>query len=414
MRQNFLTKALKYSWVLVLALVVFSSSCKDDPIEPTPNVVEDGWYVKGAGTALTELDSKGLMKATKNEVGQADRATLLELYIAVKGGSDGFSIVNVVGGEPTSYGPGTDFAVVPEADRTNDEPKVDFWRGKYAASETAFTVTTDGLYHVVIDTEFGKVVVVPVAWGVIGGATPNGWGGSTDMTTSFDLNKMTFTVSDMELRGGEWKFRYSNGWKVEIDTTDSNPDNHVKVNTNFGGAIDALVPGGGNITNDAPGVYTCELVWTLGAAYAATLTKTADLPLTNWTDVICDAVGDGVSSDNTNAIADPSSWGWGNKLLADGAPVKTGDIYTWTWSNITLEASSGFKLRTEDGVAPSSGNGANFDVGLEAVDHTASSANVDAATSGNISVSVKAVYNIVLTIDAANSDAKKIVITDAK
>lgn len=355
------------------------------------------------------------MKATRNEVGQADRAELLELYIAVKGGSDGFSIVNVVGGTPTSYGAGTDFAVVPEADRTNDEPKVDFWRGSYVASETPFTVTADGLYHVIIDTEFKKAVVVPVAWGMIGGATPNGWGGSTAMTASaFDLNTMTFSITDMELRGGDWKFRYSDGWKVEIDTTDSNPDNHVKVNTNYGGSVDALVPGGDNIVNSVPGVYSCSLVWTLGAAYSATLTKTDDLPLTNWTDVICDAVGDGVSADNTNAIADPSGWGWGNKLLADAAPTKNGDVYTWTWTNITLEADAGFKLRTENGVAPSNGNGANFDTGLESVDHDASSANVDAATTGNVTVSTKAAYNITLTIDAANSDAKKIVITDAK
>ena len=414
MRQNFLTRALKYSWVLVLAVVVFASSCKDDPIEPTPNVVEDGWYVKGAGTALTELDAKGLMKVTRNEVGQADRAELLELFIAVKGGSDGFSIVNVVGGTPTSYG-STDIAIVPEADRTNDEPKVDFWRGTYVASETAFTVSADGLYHVIIDTEFKKVAIVPVAWGLIGAATPGGWGGSTAMAASaFDLNTMTFEITDMELRGGDWKFRYSDGWKVEIDTTDANPDNHVKVNTNFGGAVDALVPGGNNIVNSAPGVYTCSLVWSLGAAYSATLTKTADLPLTNWTDVVCDAVGDGVSSDNTNAIVDPSSWDWGNKLLADGAPTKDGYVYTWTWTNITLEAASGFKLRTEDGVAPSNGNGANFDAGLEAVDHSASSGNVDPATTGNLTVSTKVAYNITLTIDAANSDAKKIIITNAK
>ena len=66
MRQNFLTKALKYTWVLLLALVVFSSSCKDDPIDPIdPDpVVEDGWYVTGAGTALTALDAKGLMTTT--------------------------------------------------------------------------------------------------------------------------------------------------------------------------------------------------------------------------------------------------------------------------------------------------------------------------------------------------------------
>ncbi len=414
MKRLFFTKTMKIAWIAVFTFFAVFTSCKPEPEpEPEPSV-EDGWYVTGAGTALTELDAKGLMKATKNEVGQVDRASLLELYVAVKAGTDGFNIVNVVGGEPTTYGPGADFAVVPEAERDGDEPNVDFSRGAYTATASKFTVATDGLYHVVIDTEFEKVVVAKVEWGLIGAATPDGWGTSTALTTTFNLNTMTFQITGMELRGGDWKFRYSNGWKIEIDTMDANPDNHVKVNTNLGGAVNALVPGGDNIVNSDPGVYTVSLVWTLGSAYVATATKTANLPLTNWTGVICDAVGTGVSSDNVNEVPDPSGWGWGNKLLADGEPVQVGDVYTWTWTGIILEANEEFKLRTENGVAPANGNGANFDAGLEAVDHTASSANVNPATSGNISVNAKLPYNIVLTIDAASNDAKKIVITTAK
>ncbi len=273
------------------------------------------------------------------------------------------------------------------------------------------------MYHVVIDTELQKVVVARVAWGVIGAATPEGWGTATALTASaFNKSTMTFTKTEMELRGGDWKFRYSNGWKIVLDTiVDLGGGNKgVKVNTNFGGAVDALEAGGANIVNAAPGVYTMTMTWTLAGGHVATASKTADLPLTNWTGVICDAVGTGVSADNASAIVpDPSSWGWGNKLLADGAPVKVGDIYTWTWSNIILEANEGFKLRTENGVAPPSG-GANFDAGLEAVDHAASVGNVNAATTGNLSTSVKTAYDIVLTIDAGNSDAKKIVITNSK
>jgi hypothetical protein len=259
--------------------------------------------------------------------------------------------------------------------------------------------------------EVMKVVVAKVQWGVIGAATPDGWGSSTALTESaFDSKKMTYSITGMELRGGDWKFRYSNGWKIIIDTA-YNSGAGIKVNTNFGGAIDALEPGGANIVNAAPGVYDITLEYTLGTGYTATATKTGDLPLTNWTGVICDAVGDGVSADNSSAIPDPSGWGWGNKLLADGAPTVNGDVYTWTWTNITLEANSGFKVRTEDGVAPPTG-GANFDAGLEAVDHANSSTHVNPATTGNLEVDTKGVYTITLTIDAGNSDAKTITITD--
>ncbi|MFC2151160.1 hypothetical protein ACFLSE_01420 [Bacteroidota bacterium] len=413
MKKNLFRRLFNLSWLILAAMLMFTACSEDD--DPVV-IVLDGIYITGDATAIDGYDVLGRMTVTKNEVVQENRASLYEKYIAISS-TGGFSIKQVAGAVKTTYGPGADFAVVPAVDRINDEPKDgDFRRGSLVESETQFTVPTSGLYHVVIDTELMKVAIMPVAWGVIGAATPDGWGSSTDLTASaFDLNAMTFTITDMELRGGDWKFRYSNGWKVVLDTVVDlgGGDKGVRVNTNFGGAVTALVPGGDNIVNADPGVYTIAMAWTLATGHAATATKTDDLPLTNWTGVICDAVGTGVSADNASAIPDPSSWGWGNKLLADGAPTVASDVYTWTWTGIVLEAGEGFKLRTEDGVAPTSG-GANFDAGLEAVDHASSSANVDPATTGNLSVTVKAAYDITLTIDAADSDSKTIVIADAK
>lgn len=386
------------------------SSCKKDDPTTDPVIVLDGLYVKGDATASSDFSAKQMMKSTRNEVNQADRADLYELYIPLKAGKT-FSIVKVAGSTKTTYGPGSDFAVVTDLD--NDEPHAaPFSRGTLAESTATFSVATDGFYHVVCDMGVMKVVVAKVEWGLIGAATPDGWGSSTALTESaFDLNKMEYTITGMELRGGDWKFRYSNGWKIILDTAydGGNGVIGIKVNTNLGGAVTALVPGGVNIVNSDPGVYDIKLAYTLGSGYTCTLTKTGGLPLTNWTGVICDAVGSGVSADNTNAIPDPSSWGWGNKLLADGAPTKVGDLYTWTWTGAILEADNGFKLRTENGVAPASG-GANFDVGYSALDVAASSANV-ADDGGNLKVTVKGAYNITLTIDAADNDAKKIVIT---
>ena len=97
-------------------------------------------------------------------------------------------------------------------------------------------------------------------------------------------------------------------------------------------------------------------------------------------------------------------------MLADNGavPTKVGDKYTWTWTNIVLEANEGFKLRTKNGVAPPVG-GANFDVGFSAV--TASSPKV-IDLGGNLGVNAKGTFTIKLEIDAANSDAKKIIITE--
>lgn len=402
----------------VLAMIVFSfslTSCSDDDDDETtpPVVVLDGYYVKGAGTAFTDFNSKAMMKVTRNEVTQENRPTLLELYIPVKAGAEGFNIVQVSGSTRKTYGPGADFQLITQG--TTDEPKVPFKRGSYMETNTPFTVDTNGMYHVVIDVELGKVVVAPVHWGIIGAATPAGWGGSTQLTESaFDLNTMTWTATGMELRGGDWKLRYSNGWKIELDT---NLDlgggkKGVKVNTNFGGSPTALVPGGDNIVNSDPGIYDVSLKYVLGTGYTLTMTKTAGLPLTNWNGVQVDAIGEGVSPDNPTATVDTSSWHWGYQMLADngGVPVKTGDLYTWTWTNIIIEADKGFKVRTLNGVAPPGGIGANFDAGFSAL-NVAQSAPEIVDLDGNLKATVKGSYTITLKIDAANNDNKEIIIT---
>jgi len=398
--------------ILMAGLVVFSSCKKDDDDDDDtpPVIVLDGIYVTGAATAYTGYNANAMMAVTRNEVTQEDRASLYELYIPLKGGTD-FNIVNVEGSVYTTYGPGAGWGVV--AEPTTDEPKDGIiLRGEVSeANKAAFQVSEDGMYHVVIDMDLMIGVVAHVHWGIIGAATPDGWGTSTVLDESaFNATTMSWEINNMELRGGDWKFRYSNGWKIELDTVGTDD---VKVNTNFGGALDALVPGGDNMVNDAPGIYTIEFDYTLGSGYTATATKTGDLPLTDWTGVVCDGVGDGISADNPNAIVpDPSGWAWGNKIIADnaGVPTVAGDVYTWTWTSVILEADAGFKVRTENGEAPPSG-GANFDAGYSNVDVNASSDKV-IDLGGNLGVSEKGAYTITLVIDAANDDAKTITITE--
>jgi len=267
------------SWarLTVLAMVAMLTmvACKDDDPEDPPVLVEDGLYIMGEGTALTELTGKGLMKITKNEVDQTNRASLYEMYVAVEAGGAGFNIVNVVGGEDTNWGPGADFAEVMEADLDVEEPKNGLWRGSYAETDSPFTVPEDGLYHVAVDTDLGRVIIAKADWGLIGGATPGGWSDDTPMTMgAFDKNSITFMVEDVTMLESEWKVRYSGGWKVEMD-----PENDpvtVKVNANFGGTFDNLEPGGDNIANTEYAVYKFEMSWSLEDGFSLVQTKTGD------------------------------------------------------------------------------------------------------------------------------------------
>jgi len=383
MKNKFLRKVLNWSMVLVAATMILGSCNKDDDKDP-PVVIEDGVYIKGAGTALTDYDAKGLMTATTNEADDnAARAGLYDLYVPVKAGADGFNIVIVTGGEPTVYGPGADFAAIIQEDRHAEEPQnVDFWRGSYTESTSPFTVTTDGFYHVVLDTQLGLVAVAEAKWGVIGGATPNGWSGSTEMTASaFDLNTMSWSVTELILLAGEWKFRYADGWKIELDTV-STPN--VKVNCNFGGAVDALVAGGGNINNATPGYYTIDLSYTLGSGYTATLTKTGDYTPPAYPDamfIVGDAVAYGWPTAGPGEDAESAM-----HKAAGGAPTE--GIF---WKICYIETGKAFKLSAENWGDPNLGFAEvdEFDVnGVTVADDG----------SGNMSVAASGMYMVVLNL----------------
>jgi len=344
MKKNNLIRFSKVAWLMIMAFALTTTSCKkDDPVTPgtDPVIVLDGTYVKGAGTALTDYDAKGMMKITRNEVVQEDRAQLLDIYVAVKGGNDGFNIVTVAGATKTVMGPGADFAQVAEGDLDGDEPVNGLWRGSIVESTTPFTVPEDGLYHVAYDTELGVVTIARVNWGIIGAATPGGWGGSTDLpATGFDLNAMTFTASDVVLTKGDFKFRYSNGWKVILspDFDLGNGNAGIKVNSNYGGAVDALVPGGDNIVNDTPGKYTITMVWTLGAGTTATLEKTGDLETIDYSATELGLVGDGI-------IVDGNPLGW-DLTIMNSVPVITDETtYTWTYAGVEVSTDGSFKIR---------------------------------------------------------------------
>lgn len=384
---------MKLTWALLLGLVFIASSCKDDTEDPPPVVVLDGLYVKGGATALTDFDSKGMMKVTRNEVTQTDRTSLKEIYIAVKAGSPGFNIVDVAGSVQKTYGPGTGFGKVTKG--TTDEPKVEFQRGAYAETTTAFTVPKDGIYHIIIDTDLKKVVIVPVDyWGLIGAATPGGWSNDTKINPgAFNLNTMTFETTNVTMLKGQFKFRYSGGWKVEVDTVLDlgSGKKGVKANTNFGGTVAAPVPGGDNINFDVPGIYTAKAVWTLGSGWVFTLTKTGDVPTIDYTNYEMGIIGDAYyKADGVT----PAAW---DEPFGLSKPVVSGKIFTWTYGTtskpLNLIAGKEFKFRQGMDWSGKS-------IGYPDATWTGAAASNFSNNGGNVKVAEGGNYTIVLKIDA--------------
>jgi hypothetical protein len=379
MKKNSLFKMARFAWVLVMALAIVSTSCKkdDDDDNPgdTPVIILDGVYVKGAGTALVDFDTKGKMAITRNEVVQEDRATLMELFVAVKAGAEGFNIVTVEGGTPKVWGPGGDFAEVTEVDA--EEPQDGLWRGSLVESATPFTVPEDGLYHIAFDSEINVVAIARVKWGIIGGATPGGWGDNTAMDApAFDLNTMTYTIPSVTLTEDTWKFRYSNGWKVilspDFDLGDGNAG--IKVNSNFGGTIDALVPGGDDIANATYANYTVTLTWTLGQDYTASVVYESDAePLPEYPEAMY-LVGAG------------TAYGWDAPGTFEAALMHKcaggGETEGIFWKICHIEAGQGFKVSAENWGSPNLGFAEVEEFDANGTEVTDNGGNMDIAESG--------------------------------
>jgi hypothetical protein len=386
-------------------LAIFAtSSCKKDDSTPTV-LVEDGVYVVGAGTPLPALDPKGLMAVGINEVGQAPRTGMYELFMTVKSGADGFNIVEKAGAVETTYGPLSVSTVA--MDGTNDQPKdVSIQIGTFTETTTKFTVPTSGLYHIVIDKRRGVVAIIPIDhWAVIGAATELGWGGETALplkgTFNFASNMVEYEATSLKMDKGEFKFRYDNGWKVALS------GDTVKVNTNLGGAsIDALTPGGNNINFSGTdrGIYTINVKWTLAAGIVVTLTKTGTIAATDYSAVKLGIIGNCYYlEDGTTLATWNKNWGatTADALAKTYLPVVTNTTtYTWTWDHVVLVAPASdmeFKFRQDESWSLKS-------VGYGAVTMAGAAAGNFADKGGNFKCTVAGDYMFILVINAVTED----------
>lgn len=406
---NFIMKKLQlFTWCMFALLLIFTGCKKDEtPIDNTPKA-EDGWYISGEATSFTALEVINMFNATTNENGDSNgdlkadnpaRTGLFDKYVYLTAGKT-FVITKVEGGAETTYG-STDAKTYNPKGKV-DQLKADILWGSLAANKT-LTVAKTGLYHVMFDVTKNKFAVAEIThWGVIGGATPGGWGSNQVMnlvgTLSPETN--TYKVEGVILTVDEFKFRYSDGWKVQLSDTVTSPampvgGENVKVNTNYGGALDALVAGGSNIKNAANGVYTISLTWakTTGK-WTATVVKTGEYVPPSFPDkmyLVGDATAYGWDAPATKATAEM------HKLAGGGTNV---GLY---WKVLFIETGKGFKISNANWTAPN----------LGFADVTSYDANGVAVSDngGNMSVAVSGIYTVVLDL---RNNTKKVSVVATK
>lgn len=134
------------------------------------------------------------------------------------------------------------------------------WGLNYGSDAADGNLSADGA-NIVVDVESDYSITLDLShpneytysynrWGLIGDATPGGWDDDTNM--AWDVANNVFSIT-IDMTVGEFKFRANDGWDL-----------------NYGGSLDALEVGGGNVAIAADGNYTITFdPWGL----TATVTK---------------------------------------------------------------------------------------------------------------------------------------------
>lgn len=283
MKNKFLS-IYTFAMIAVFAVASVMTSCKndDDDDDDTPSdvVVEDGFYIKGDGTAYTELGVSGFLDKGINEANQEEKEGLYEKYFTVKAGDGGFNLVVVEGGTEKVYGPGTNEVV--SIDGSDYQIVDDIQRGEVAENAGEFTVPEDGMYHFVYDETTSLYMIIPANFWEV-----NNYG---EMTAGeFGKDEMSWTLSSANLtKMAKFKFRHSEGWKVIVGAdVAGSEENAFNINTNFGGTIEGdtidgisltIEPGGGDyeVADNQTGKYDFTFTWTAEDGWSSTLERKGD------------------------------------------------------------------------------------------------------------------------------------------
>lgn len=276
-------KSIKFLSLLIsLSVLTFFISCTDD--EPVIDIgdgdviVSDGFYIIGAGAPSETPAASGIMSAGLVE-GDGFSAELrtgyYETYIYLKA-AGGIQFASYSDNVATTYG-GTVETVTQKSD---GEISFDYLAGSLAKDGASVTPLAAGLHHVVVDMQTSTFLVVPIKEINIAGSARDAVS-YTFKTISED--GMTYSGS-VVIRGGAWKLRYNDSWKIDRRTDPSLgyvDGNGYVAFSNFGGTVESLEPGAGNIDALAAGTgaYTFSLTFKNGSSSPKlTTTRTGDAP----------------------------------------------------------------------------------------------------------------------------------------
>ena len=323
----------------IFAMVTFSSCGEDDPIVIYPGAgginVGNGLYLAAEGADPSSTAALVAENVGAPDFGAQPRDGFNAGYMWLEAGN--YNVVQITDKEVTATIGGT---ATLEDDGASDCGGETYARIETAVDGPAINVATSGLYKVSHDAMRNELIMHQIqSAGIIGAATPNGWGGDTPMEGSVTADGASFSITDVVLRAGQMKVRFNCRWDIKrlIDPNGGlDASNGYETFTNFGGTFDNLQPGGANIEVAEDGLYTISLDWDPRDGWSATNTRTGDAPTLTFdpNDFNWGIIGD----------ATAGSWDTDRDML-----YKADDAGAHNWYGVVTLAETGkFKLRAND------------------------------------------------------------------
>lgn len=269
--------------MLMVAALGFIASCGTDDADPVIAVIEgvnvgDGFYIAPAGV---DALAGGILKTATVDgpsFGALERSGFMQGYMFLAAGS--YNMVEIATKQIVNTFGGTLEAITTV---NNAECETSGYSlVKVAKDGAAFSVAADGLYVVVYDTQTAEIAFDQIETaGIIGGATPEGWGADTKMTGTVSATGGSWNVEGVTLDKNQMKIRFNCRWAIDrrLDiAVDFANDNGYSFFTNFGNTVENLLPGneGPNMEIPERGIYTVGLTWDPTAGFVASLTKTGE------------------------------------------------------------------------------------------------------------------------------------------
>ncbi len=220
-------------------------------------------YIMGNSTAYNSIESAASMECFERE-------GMFVKYLPVSGYGQGFQIITEYYGTTLNIGP---VSVEPYALFGDGGNQVNAFRGQLGFNTNKFSVPADGFFEVVADLQSMTYYILPISsFGIVGSATPTGsWSVDTELLPegNFSLNEMQFSIYNVTLNPGEFKFRHGHMWTVWPDASflGAHANNLFFFHTNFGGWFNDgypdLSPGGDNyiISPNKAGIYDITIFW---------------------------------------------------------------------------------------------------------------------------------------------------------